>query len=1175
MNTKGMAKKGNYGGGTLAKNLFHIDKLLPLSIASFLLGFLSLPTFAATSLSISQIPLEIALPAHPQVLFALGNSQSMDGTMTGAIMVGSGVQSTGLSSLQNSSSPINYTIPTGFVPPLQTGTGGLAPYTVNVGGVLYDNGPSRLNMAKAGIQAILNAYMQNTDFALETYSTSGTNLYTTWVYYVSPTGAAFTFTNSPVSGNRYVTNSCYNYTSASATVLSNCTAIANLYGAATLGNNQYINVGASSDDPSINDVLYATTPPGVFVSYNGPNPATPYPPNFSIANYNSNSVLLSYSTTRPSIGSFATGPTNAGYVPYSPQVLYSRRGFGYYGTQSATIGNILVPMATAGNNPTTSSINTAIAKFTSYLLPETNKTSSTEIKSLAGQAPTAALLASAKTYLNTLPSNGCNPQLYVVLISDGLPTQDLSGKAWPPLGSSAAAGYGITATFNADGSLNTTNDQALTDTINNLASLKQAGFKTYVIGMGAGVDPASNPQAAATLTAMAIAGGTINYYPASSAEALVTNLNDIMVSVQKGSFATTQAAVSSTRLKVGAVEYQASFTASADKYQDWTGQVIEQALDINTGLPTGPAIWSAQAQLSNRTSATRIITTWNPVINSSAGGGVPFQWSSISATQQAQLQPSDALGNSRLQYLRGDTALEKRNGGTFRNRSFLLGDIVNSAPVYVSPPSNPAYYAFSSYISFVKAQATRQSMLYLGANDGMLHAFNASSGAEQFAFIPNGVFSNLYNLTAPLYNQGHLFFVDGSPEAGDVTFSDGSWHTILAGGENAGGKSIYALDITNAPSLTSEAQLANAVLWEYTDTDLGLTYSQPQIGQINTGTSTAPKFAVFFGNGYNSANNNAVLYAVNPQTGQLIKKLNLCTAVPSACDATQPQGLSTVALGQIDGLQGQPNTVVYAGDLQGNMWTIDISSSAPATWSARVLLQAKDSSGKIQPITTPPVVTLNPSYPKFPGLFVMFGTGQLLTLTDLTSTQTQSVYGIWDQTASISTKTRSNLQSQTLSLVTTTVSHLPKSILMSTANNVDWTIKQGWYADLPIAGQRVITNSQLINGSFLTTLNTPPATTCGLPSSMFLDINYLTGGSFGGSQLDINGDGFINSSDQYGGANPVGIGLANGYASAPTTVGPNSNDNIVHLITLSTGQQVGIINLNRATRQTGWWEILQ
>lgn len=1125
------------------------------------------------SIVISQIPLQLATPTHPKVLIAIGNSQSMDGTLSGAIMVGSGTLSGGLSSLQNSSSPTSYSVPAGFSPPVQAANAdGFAPYTVNQSGVLVDNSASRMNLAKAGVKTIIETYMQNTDFALEVYDTSGTGLYSTWVYYMSPDNDNFSFTNSVPNGVPSVSNPCNNYTAASTTLRNNCTALAALYGASTLSSNTRMLIGSSSDDSNINDVLYAGGLPGSFVSYTGPQPATPYPNNYTIANYNAGNVTISYSKTTPNIGQFISGPTNAGFVPYSPQVFYARRGFGYGGSQSSSSGKVIVPMTSVGANPTTATLNVAINKFLPYLKPETNSLSTTEIKSVAGQSPTAGLLSTAKSYLTGLSTEGsCKPSLYVILISDGLPTADLSGGFWPPLGSSAAAGYGVTATFNNDGSLNTTNNNAVTDTINTITDLHNAGVKTFVVGLGAGVDPTVNPQAAATLTAMAVAGGTGNYYPANNSTTLINNLNNILIAVQNNSLSTTAATISSTNLQFGTVEYQASFVSSDKKYQDWTGDFAELQLDPITGFPTGRTNWSAQRLLDLQSN--RIITTWNPALNNGLGGGVPFLWDNISTAQQALLQPGDTLGATRLQYLRGTTTQEIRNGGPFRNRTHILGDIVNSQATYVSAPASPYLFSIPSYAAFTRNHATRPSMVYVGANDGMLHAFTADTGLEKFAFIPNAVFANLYHLTAQLYNQNHLFFVDGSPQSGDVQFSDASWHTLLVGGENAGGNSIYALDITN-PSFADETVMANSVLWEYTEADLGLTYSQPQIGMINTDREAIKRFAVFFGNGYNSPNNNAVLYAVDPKTGTLIRKINLCASVPGACDITQPEGLSSVALGQIDGLQGQPITSVYAGDLQGNLWAIDVSNADPSQWQARVLFQARDPNGNPQPITTAPLVTLNPSYARFQGLFVMFGTGQLITQNDLSSLQTQTVYGVWDKPALSFILGRTELQAQTLSLIPAATSGLPQDILTDTTNAIGWNSTYGWYNDLPIPGQRIITNPQLINGSFIATLNTPPATPCGVASSMFLDIYYKTGGAYPNvTQLDIDGDGLINSNDQYQGSNPVGIGLLTGYASAPASVGRNKNNNMVQIITMSGGQQVSVINQNNGSRSSSWWQL--
>ena len=939
-------------------------------------------------------------------------------------------------------------------------------------------------------------------------------------------------------------------------------------------------IGSSSDDPTINDVLYVSGYNPIFVTYNGPTPATPYPPNYSLSNYWNNSIYMHYNNSYPGGGSFTTNPTNAGFVPYSPQVMFAERGFSYTANVSATSGNVVVPMTNLGSNPSAASVTTAINLFTSWLNPETNSTSSTEIKASATQSPIAGLLAKANSYLSGLSSSGstCPTNKYVILISDGLPTLDLSGKPWPPLGSAAGTGYGITATFNADGSLNATNVQAFTDTINQLKALNTAGIKTYVIGLGAGVDPTVNPQAAATLTAMAIAAGTVNYYAATSPAALVSDLNTILLAVQNGSYSTTAAAVSSTQIQTGVAEYQGSFTSSDTPYQDWTGNLVEKTLDPVTGLPV-TTVWSAQSLLDslvlgNGWQNNRIIVSWNPTLNSGAGDGISFSWNKISAAQQTLLQPFDAQGSNRLQYLRGNTALEIRNGGSFRNRSHILGDIMDSQALYVGAPSG-SYFSMPSYTSFVNTYASRTPMIYVGANDGMLHAFNAQTGAEVFAYVPNGIFKNLYNLSLTTYNQSHLFFVDGSPQAGDVQFADTSWHTLLVGGEAGGGNSIYAIDVTNPISVNNETQMANQVLWEFNDGDMGLSYSQPQIAPINPSSTSSQKFAVFFGNGYNNPNNNAVLYALDPQTGTVLRKINFCTVVPSACNASLVQGLSSVSVGTLDGIQGQAITQIYVGDLQGNLWAVDVSNSSPASWTPRLLFQARDASGNVQPITTAPVVTLQPIYPRLQGLFIMFTTGQFLTSADLTSTQIQTVYGVWDKPNANTVYKRANLQIQTLSLVTAQASGLPQDILTATKNAVNWANNLGWYVDMVVGGQRIVANPQLLNGAFVATLITPPANICtGSFSSMLLELNYQTGGAFSFPQLDITHSGVINNNDNYNGTYPVGMAfLTPGFVSSPTILGANTNNNRVKLFTPASGQQFTELNPNNAPHIMSWWQL--
>ena len=210
------------------------------------------------------------------------------------------------------------------------------------------------------------------------------------------------------------------------------------------------------------------------------------------------------------------------------------------------------------------------------------------MKAAATQSPIAGLLAGSYNYFKTNPasSNGCAASRYVVLVTDGLPTLDLSNHAWPPLGSSAAAGYGVTASFNPS-PLNTliaTNDQALTDVMTELAALQSIGVNTYIIGVGAGVDPAVNMTAYQTLNAMAAAGGTNAYFPANSPGAVTADLQIIITKILAATQSTASAAVNSTGLNTNSVVYQSQFTTS-DLYQDWTGNLYAFPINPTTGVP--------------------------------------------------------------------------------------------------------------------------------------------------------------------------------------------------------------------------------------------------------------------------------------------------------------------------------------------------------------------------------------------------------------------------------------------------------------------------------------------------------------------------------------------------------------------------------------------------------------
>jgi type IV pilus assembly protein PilY1 len=1176
---------------------------------------------SAAPLALAQSPLVMPPGGTPEILFAIDNSESMDGNLGGAIMTGSGSLSAALGSLANSSSPTNYAIPTGFNPPLNAGTAGSAPYTVSCGSnLLCDNSPSRLNVAKQAIQTVINNNINTSQFGLVTYAVSGAK-YSTWVYYMSPAGGPFTFSMTPPASGEYVANPCYNYSTASSTIKSNCTAMATLYGASTLGNSPYMSVGASSDDPTINDIFYDPGPKtGVFVNYTGPNPAGPYPPNFSLSQYNSGQVSIGYNNSQPSNLQLGTGPTNAGYVPYSQQVMYAQRGFAYYGKASSTGGTVVVPMTQTGGN------------FANALAPETNNAGTSEIKASAVQSPIAGLLAQAKTYLQSLPAgtSACPPPKFVALLTDGLPTQDLKGNAWPPLGSAAAAGYKVTATFNTDGTLNTTNNQALSDTITTLKQLAAAGINTYIVGLGAGVNASVNPWAAKTLQAMALAGNTNAYFSASNASALAKALQSIVNLAQQSA---SSVGVNAQKPQQPVQSYTQAYLALFQP-DNWWGELKASPFDIatdNTVSLSAIANWDSSCALTGGTcpaTASAVVATAQPPSAIAFGGrqvltwngaGVPFEWPNLSnaqlcglAGQSTSCTLTTALttkGTNVLNFLRGDRSNETANGGTLRTRTSVLGDIVNSSPVWVGAPA----YSFpsntwkdqlygsaampenatgvQSYASYEATNATRLNVVYVGANDGFLHGFEAGSfdstgtyqtatndGREVLAYLPSPVFGLIGKsggYTSP--NYVHQFYVDATPGSGDLFFG-GAWHTWLVGGLGAGGNAVYALDISN-PAKFAESNASSVVVNEVSTSnivcsnvlncfnDLGNTYGTPIIRRMHNGD-----WAVIWGNGYNSTNGTAAIFIadISNSTGAwTIYELN--TGYGASKDPTgksRPDGIAQVGSADLDG--DHVVDYLYAGDLFGNIWRFDVTSSSVSSWSVSKyggtgptpLYSVVDASGNAQPITTGTTAISVPAASGAPRVLLAFGTGKLLEVPDQTATNTQTMYGIWDynmtnwdtlssaqfaKLAAPQTLSRSKLQQQT---VTGTYdssgnpySGTGQAYRTLSQNSVCWqgtssciapalNNQYGWYLDFPSTGEELIYDATLISGVLTFNTFVPfSVKACATVNSGFtMGINAGTGGALANSFFANSQGNFVTINGQ------VVAGIGQSAVGTPTVV---------------------------------------
>ena len=405
-------------------------------------------------------------------------------------------------------------------------------------------------------------------------------------------------------------------------------------------------------------------------------------------------------------------------------------------------------------------------------------------------------------------------------------------------------------------------------------------------------------------------------------------------------------------------------------------------------------------------------------------------------------------------------------GVTMRTRSSVLGDLIHMRPVYIGHPDQT--YSFDNYIAnFKTPNASRTAIVALGANDGMLHILNASTGNEIMAFVPSKVIPNLSLLTADPYT--HQYYVDGGLTSGDVFFSsDSTWHTVLVGGLGAGGQEFFAIDITDPSSITNESTAAGKILWEFTDdddSDLGFTYSRPSIVRLQDGT-----WAAIVANGYAnttadgtvSTTGDAVLYIINIETGALIKKIPV-----NSGDVNNPNGLSSPTAINVSEDSNIDADYVYAGDIDGNMWRFDLTDNSSVNWgvsySPDPLFTATDGTNA-KAITTPPTVSLHPNWTsadRTKDYLVFFGTGRMFETSDGTSTQTQSIYGIWDAGSALGSSP--TLLSQTLTEKTHSSAGGTR-VRVSSTSSIDWTSDKGWETDLPTTGERLLTTPIIRDG---------------------------------------------------------------------------------------------------------------
>jgi len=604
-----------------------------------------------------------------------------------------------------------------------------------------------------------------------------------------------------------------------------------------------------------------------------------------------------------------------------------------------------------------------------------------------------------------------------------------------------------------------------------------------------------NPTALDDLWHAAVNGhGT--YYHGTNPRSVATGMANALSSI---SIRLAAAAASSTSNPNITQQNNLVYSSSYDTYV-WSGNVFVQTVNTD-GSINAPHLWDAGATLDLTLWSSRTIYT----LDLASKLLKPFAFGSMTAAEQSiftnvcgvpsNLTQCSTLTTSQLttindgvdlvNFLRGDRSNENTAStpGIFRWRtptsvpnSHVLGDTVDATPAYVAAPTFAFADAVSpTYGAFQAANASRTPLLYMGANDGMLHAFDAQTGtghigAELWAYVPRMLWSKLYMLSDFNYGNMHQYYVDGSPQVMDAYFN-GGWHTVLVGGLNSGGRGYYALDITNpsAPVFLWDF-CSNSAVCTVSHPDVGLTYGYPVI----TKRAYDGKWVVLVTSGYNNVPTYTVqgttagggtgsglewLYVLDVATGAILDKVSTNVGT-----TTSPGSLAKIAAWADNGNIDNTTKYVYGGDLQGNVWRFDMSVSPPAVQKLGVLM---DASGNPQPIASRPELgSVNGSR------VIYIGTGEYLGTSDLGTTNTQSLYAFKDLGTNYGNiRTNANLVQQTI----ITVDATDRS---SSNNSVDWTQKNGWYVDFPTAGERVNLDPQLTLGTLSVKTNIPSNTAC-------------------------------------------------------------------------------------------------
>lgn len=600
----------------------------------------------------------------------------------------------------------------------------------------------------------------------------------------------------------------------------------------------------------------------------------------------------------------------------------------------------------------------------------------------------------------------------------------------------------------------------------------------------------------------AAVNGHGKYFSAATPTQVIGGLRSALSNIFAHAGAAAAAATSTPNLSSGDNDqFSVTFTTV-----DWSGEMTDKKIDPASGVVGDKVEWSTSDKLATKvaaTSDTRRILMLD--VDARTVAFKNFTYANLNSTEQgwfknmcgtyaqcAALSSSDRAivnnGATIVNWLRGqqqyaDGTILRAYGRakspvTGNTQTVVLGDLASSKPFYVRAPNKS--YSTAGYAQFVKDNATRKATVYVGANDGMLHAFNTADGDELWAYVPRITMPKLYKQADTTYGSNHQYTVDGSPEVGDVQIG-GIWRSVLVSGLAAGGRGYFALDVTdpaNPAPLWETCADATVCKGINNEPEMGLTFGNPQTGLWKDKTG-ASKWVVFVTSGYNNISGTdgvsggggkGWLMVLDIATGQVLEK----TATTGRGDTTTPSGLARMTAISANPVYDPAITYVYAGDVLGQMWRFDTTVNG-----APVVAELGDA-GATQPITARPDVTYctytkttNNVVTSYNQVMVGFGTGRLLSSDDLLNKDTQSMYVLKDSVRNLSTSDLrgSNMSEWTLKKVLATKTYT------ETGTAANLATQNGWFVDFDQnVGERVNLDLMIAQGNISVITNIPDNT---------------------------------------------------------------------------------------------------